>query len=299
MHPQRQNNHNNTPLEIAMQQLVEAHTGIMRVMTQNMANREYKELPPGVQQILNDHSRIVLMMSQMVASNHNSLPQEEHGGKRTQVNAEMIQQACKRCGEIGHTSKDCHEEWPHCDPSYPVEECPVTCFLCEGTNHIPAECKFYSTVQRINQQAEIRMSQLSERTPEDGRLKRKMEDKDMEIAPNHTTKCCYSCEEEGHLSRDCSKRREYFPTAVVEYEENEVKDLLAQERPKRKKDNSKITCFKCKELGHYADQCPTRYHEVNMQDSTKRDHSMITCFKCKQKGHYSYNCSENETPRPQ
>jgi hypothetical protein len=59
MHPQRQNNRNNTPSEIAMQQLVEAHTGMMRVMTQNMANCDSKELPPGVQQILNDHSRIV------------------------------------------------------------------------------------------------------------------------------------------------------------------------------------------------------------------------------------------------
>jgi hypothetical protein len=143
------------------------------------------------------------------------------------------------------------------------------------------------------------MSQLPERTPEDGRLKRKMEDKDMKIALNHATKCCYSCEEEGHLSRNCSKKRERFPTAVVDYEENEVRDLLALERPKRKKDNSKIMCFRCKELGHYADQCPKLHHEVNMHDSIKRDIQRVTCFKCKQKGHYSYNCSENGTPRPQ
>jgi hypothetical protein len=26
---------------------------------------------------------------------------------------------------------------------------------------------------------------------------------------------------------------------------------------------------------------------------------MITCFKCKQKGHYSDRCPENGTPRPQ
>jgi hypothetical protein len=42
----------------------------------------------------------------------------------------------------------------------------------------------------------------------------------------------------------------------VEYEEMEVRDLLALERPKKKKDNSKVLCYKCKELGHYADQCP-------------------------------------------
>jgi hypothetical protein len=100
------------------------------------------------------------------------------------------------------------------------------------------------------------------------------------------------------LSRNCSKKREYFPTAVVEYEENEVKDLLALEGPKRQKDNSKVMCTKCKELGHYKRNCPT-YHGVNRQDSTKRDLSMITCFKCKQKGHYSDRCPENGTSRPQ
>jgi hypothetical protein len=249
-----------------MQQLVEAHTGMMRVMTQNMVNHVSKELPPGVQQVLNDHSQIVQMMSQMVASTNNSLPQDEHSGKPTQVDAEMTQQACERCGEIGHASKDYHGECLHCDTSHPIGECPmsqVTCFLCEGTNHVPVECKFYSTVQRINQQAKDRMSQMPERTPEDGRLKRKMEDKDMRIALNHTTKRCYSCEEEGHLSRSCSKKRECFPTTVVEYEENEVRDLLSLEVAKRKKkDISKVQCFNCRELGHYATKCPEGFNKL-------------------------------------
>jgi hypothetical protein len=55
MQPQHPNNRNNHQLEIAMQQLVEAHTGIMRMMTQNMANHS-KELPLRVQQVLDDHS---------------------------------------------------------------------------------------------------------------------------------------------------------------------------------------------------------------------------------------------------
>jgi hypothetical protein len=59
MHPQCQYNHNNPQLEIAMQQLVEVHTEVMRVMTQDMVNRDSKELPPGMQQVLDDHSRIV------------------------------------------------------------------------------------------------------------------------------------------------------------------------------------------------------------------------------------------------
>jgi hypothetical protein len=115
-----------------------------------MGNRDSKELPPVVQQVLDDHSRIVQMVSQIVASANNSLPQNDHGGKTTRDDVEMTLQACKRYGEIGHTSKDCHEECLYCDTSHPIGECPigqVTCFLCEGINHVPAECKFYSMVQ--------------------------------------------------------------------------------------------------------------------------------------------------------
>jgi hypothetical protein len=53
----------------------------------------------------------------------------------------------------------------------------VTCFLCEGINHVPTEYKFYSTVQRMNQQAKDGMSQLLGKTPEDGRPKMKVENK--------------------------------------------------------------------------------------------------------------------------
>jgi hypothetical protein len=140
-----------------------------------------------------------------VASTNNSLPQNDHGGKEPRDDIEMTLQACKRCGEIGHMYKDCHEECPYYVMSHPIGECPmgqVTCFLCEGTDHVPIECKFYSTVQRMNQQAKDRMSQLLRKTPEDGIPKTKVDLKVMETTHNPTTKC-YSCEEEGHLSRNC------------------------------------------------------------------------------------------------
>jgi hypothetical protein len=90
MHHQRQNNHNNPQMEIAMQWMVELHTEMMQVMTQDMVNRDSKEIPPGMQQVLDNHSRIIPMMSQILASTNNSLPQNDHGGKEPRGDAEMI-----------------------------------------------------------------------------------------------------------------------------------------------------------------------------------------------------------------
>jgi hypothetical protein len=46
-------------MEIAMQQMVEVHIEMMRVMTQDMVNRDSKELPPGMQQVLDNHSQMI------------------------------------------------------------------------------------------------------------------------------------------------------------------------------------------------------------------------------------------------
>jgi hypothetical protein len=274
---------------------------MMRVLTQDMVNYGNKDIPPGMQQVLDDHSRIVQMMSQMVASTNNSLPQNDHGGKEPRGDVEMTLQACKRCGEIGHTFKECHEQCPYCDASHPIGECPmtqVTCFLCEGINHVPTECKFYPMVQRVNQQAKDGLSQLLGKTPENRRTKMKVEDKIMRTTHNFTTKCFFSCEEEGHLSRDCLKKRKRFPTITLEFEENEVRDLSALEIPKKKKkkklkekDSSKTLCWNCRKLGHYSKEYP----EPNMQRGT----NLVTYQKCNQKGHYARRCEEKSTSRLQ
>jgi hypothetical protein len=155
----------------------------------------------------------------------------------------------------------------------------------------------------MNQQAKDRVSQLLGKTPEDGRPKLKVENKIMGTTHNLTTKCCFSCEEEGHLSRDCLKKRKRFSTIALEYEENEVKDLLALKIPKKKKkmimkkDISKVQCFLCKELGYYANKCPEKGNKAISPGSMKKNLIHITCYKCKQKGHYADKCSENGTSR--
>jgi hypothetical protein len=46
-----------------MQRMVEVHTEMMRVLTSNMVNRDDNEIPLGMQQVLDNHTRIVQMMS--------------------------------------------------------------------------------------------------------------------------------------------------------------------------------------------------------------------------------------------
>jgi hypothetical protein len=200
MYPQSQNSLNKPQLVIAIQHMVEVHAELMRVLTQNLINSDNKELPPGMQQVLDDHSRMVQMIPQILASTNDNLPQNKLGNNKPRGSAKITLQAYKSCGEIGHTSKECHEQCPHCDTRHPIEECPmahVTCFLCDGINHGPRECKFYFTVQQMNQQAKDRLSPLLVRTLVDGRPKLKMGTKVMERTPEATTKCCFSCEEEG------------------------------------------------------------------------------------------------------
>jgi hypothetical protein len=68
-------------MEIVMQQMMEVHTEMMRVMTQDMVSRDSKKLPPGMQQVLDDHSRMVQMMSHILASTNNNLPPNNLGSK--------------------------------------------------------------------------------------------------------------------------------------------------------------------------------------------------------------------------
>jgi hypothetical protein len=117
------------------------------------------------------------------------------------------------------------------------------------------------------------------KTHEDRRYTMKVEMEVMETTHDVTTKCCFSCGE-GRLSRNYSRKRERFPTTILEYEEQELRDHLALQRPKKRMDISKVHCFNCKELGHYAFKCPERNNRANRQGSMKKDLSLVTCCKC-------------------
>jgi hypothetical protein len=89
MHPQCQNNHNNPQMEIVIQQMVEVHAELMRVLTQSLINSDSKELPPGIQQVLDDHSRMIQMMPQILSNTNNNLLQNNLGSKEPRNEAKV------------------------------------------------------------------------------------------------------------------------------------------------------------------------------------------------------------------
>jgi hypothetical protein len=148
--------------------MVEVHTELMRVLTPNLISSDSKELPPGMEQVLDNHSQMVQMIPHMLVVTDNNLPKSNLGSKEPRGEAEITLLACKIYGEIGHMSKGCSEQCPYYDTSHLVGECPMahfTCFLWDGINHVPSECKLYSMVQRMNQQAKDGLCQLLEKTP--------------------------------------------------------------------------------------------------------------------------------------
>jgi hypothetical protein len=81
MHPQSQNSPNNSQMDLVMQRMMEMHTQLTQVVTQNMLSRESNELPPGVQQLLDAHTRILQMVSQIMTNNDNISPSEPSNHK--------------------------------------------------------------------------------------------------------------------------------------------------------------------------------------------------------------------------
>ncbi|KAE8795906.1 hypothetical protein D1007_29183 [Hordeum vulgare] len=116
--------------------------------------------------------------------------------KKTLLRSRLIQKcydnpkektcACKICGEIGHTQEEHKNGCTHCEENHPAEECPssqVTCFLCEGTTHYPAECHIYPKVQQVvKQQKDAMKETLKNKILEEPVMNEYIEDPDGQAA---------------------------------------------------------------------------------------------------------------------
>ncbi|KAE8790622.1 hypothetical protein D1007_35044 [Hordeum vulgare] len=116
--------------------------------------------------------------------------------KKTLLRSRLIQKcydnpkektcACKICGEIGHIQEEHKDGCTHCAENHPAEECPssqVTCFLCEGTTHYPAQCHLYPKVQQVVQQQKEAMKEtLKKKILEEPVMNENIEDPDGQAA---------------------------------------------------------------------------------------------------------------------
>ena len=98
---------------------------LIRLMAQNQANNPNKELNAGIQQVLDNQTQEGNMIPQGIASSENNQSLMDCGNKKLEEEMISTLKACKACGELGHVSQECPDEWPHCDANYPVEEYPI------------------------------------------------------------------------------------------------------------------------------------------------------------------------------
>ena len=125
---------------------------------------------------------------------------------------------------------------------------------------------------------------------------------------------CYSCGEEGHFSLYCMKQsQEYlqdFPTKEVEFDPQEIEELIGTKKSRKRrrmcpqnnpisagKDLSHITCYRCKDLGHYASQCPEKKPRIQgtyIITKKPQDMSEVICFRCNEAGHFARECSNQK-----
>jgi hypothetical protein len=196
-------NNNNLKMPSATQKLIEGLMQVLRQMVQSLANNGKTNLPPRMLQMFESQSQLLKMVAQNMFNNNT--PQRDYGCKESKGKVMATTVACKVCGDVGHTYKEHLDQCPNCDGDHSAEECPtsqVTCFLYEGSNHVPIQCHLYSMVQRVNQEVTEGVHKILRENHEDSRFKRKVKTrvKPLGVTPKNANKSCYSCGEEGHLS---------------------------------------------------------------------------------------------------
>nr|BAC92584.1 hypothetical protein [Oryza sativa Japonica Group] len=140
---------------------------------------------------------------------------------------EMECKACSRCGEISHVASSCATICVHCEEDHPPDRCPtsrITCFFCEGTDHVPKDCQFsfLLTKKMANQPASSngekhqgntnpRQDYSFSLTPVPGQ-RNQNEKRKCRVREDI---CCFNCQGMGHFADKCPKPRNIAASTSV------------------------------------------------------------------------------------
>jgi hypothetical protein len=190
---------------------------------------------------------------------------DEDDGEILKGEKEMEFKACTRCGEIGHTINACSYTCPCGEDTHSPDECPtrkITCFLCEGTDHVPK-----------NYQLDVVPAKIKE----DQRTPLQPVRQSMAVASNITAPDLQSAPipvDTISSSRSATNKVEESPLTPVSV-------VSVQTQEDKQCDQPRVDCYNCLQLGHYLNKCPF-----------PRPKKLVhRCFNCGDTSHLSDGCS--------
>ena len=102
---------------------------------------------------------------------------------------------------------------------------------------------------------------------------------------------CLVCEGTDHYPVQChlytmtqqviQQQKEWMKKIIQEFKEAPVEE--------ERKNLSEIQCYRCRNMGHYANMCP-ELKEAPVRKKKQKDLSQIEYYRCRNMGHYSNRC---------
>src|SRR3954464_8512526 len=120
--------------------LLATQAQLNQVTTQFLSNNN--ELDPNLQKFLEIQYQLLQGMTTQMINMKDNLSQGVCDNNDVKDDIIEGTQACNICGDMDHTSKEHEDKCPNCEEKHPTKQCPtshVTCFLCEGNDHVPIQ----------------------------------------------------------------------------------------------------------------------------------------------------------------
>ena len=160
--------------------------------------------------------------------------------------------ACSKCGRGGHQASQCPGSCPNCFDFHPPGKCPtasITCYLCEGNDHVPSECPLEFLVDAVNE-AHEKITQDAIHTPTRKRQKDKHPKEPTPPSETYHQLCLRS-------GRTLPRKKPHTiqQAPKLSYRTPQVPQPTFPNHPSNS-NRANGVCFECGIKGHYSYECP-------------------------------------------